>query len=217
MENSLRNSILIVDDEKTNILYLNNILGEEYEIFTAKDGSGAIELANEFVPDLILLDIIMPDMDGYEVFNALKASDTTKAIPIIFVTGLTSSADETKGLVLGAEDYIAKPYKDEIVKLRVRNQLKIINQMRAIIEKELAEHKLRIKTQFLSRISHEMLTPMNAIIGLTTVSQMEDDVDVIQGHLKVIENSSNELLKLIQNVLELDKDEEAPTELIGDA
>jgi len=147
----------------------------------------------------------------------LKASDTTKAIPIIFVTGLTSSADETKGLVLGAEDYIAKPYKDEIVKLRVRNQLKIINQMRAIIEKELAEHKLRIKTQFLSRISHEMLTPMNAIIGLTTVSQMEDDVDVIQGHLKVIENSSNELLKLIQNVLELDKDEEAPTELIGDA
>ena len=215
MDNSIRNSVLIVDDEKSNILYLNSILSADYEIYTAKDGPRALELANEFVPDLILLDIIMPDMDGYEIIKALKSSDATKDIPVIFVTGLSGSAEESKGLILGAEDYIAKPFNDEIVRLRVRNQIKIVNQMRAIIEQELAEHKLRIKTQFLSRINHEMLTPMNAIIGLTNVAQMEDDIDAIQGYLDTIESSSKDLLNLIQNVLELDEDEEKPTELYG--
>ena len=215
MDNSTKNSILIVDDEKSNILYLNNVLGADYEIYIAKDGPRAIELAKEFAPDLILLDIIMPGMDGYEIFEALKTSDTTKAIPIIFVTGLSGSADESKGLILGAEDYIAKPFNDEIVRLRVRNQIKIVNQMRAIVEKELAEHKLQMKTKFLSRLSHEMLTPMNAIIGMTKISQMEDDIDAIQDHLVTIENSSNDLLDLIQNVLELDEGDEKPTELFG--
>ena len=215
MDSSMKNSVLIVDDEKSNILYLNNILGADYEIYTSKDGRGAIELANEFLPDLILLDIIMPDMDGYEVFNALRASDKTKGIPIVFITGLSDSDNESKGLALGAEDYIGKPFIDEIVKLRVKNQLRIVNQMRTIIANELNEHKSRTKAEFLSRMSHEMLTPMNAIMGMTNVAQMEDDLDVIHGHLKVIENSSHDLLNLINNALDIAREEEISTPLFG--
>ena len=127
-----KNSILIVDDEKSNLLYLYHILGEEYMIYTARDATEAIARANEYIPDLILLDIIMPGMNGYEVLATLKKPGITEDIPVIFITGLSSSKDEMKGLDLGAEDYITKPFSDAIVKLRVRNQIKMVNQMRAI-------------------------------------------------------------------------------------
>lgn len=130
MEN--KNSVLVVDDEKANLLYLNHILSADYIIYTARDAGEAIERANENHPDLILLDIIMPGMDGYDTLIALKELETTKDIPVIFITGLGGSEDELKGLDLGAEDYITKPFSDAIVKVRVRNQIKMVNQMRAI-------------------------------------------------------------------------------------
>jgi len=139
MEN--KNSILIVDDEKSNLLYLNRILSADYTIYTARDALEAIETANEYLPDVILLDIIMPGMDGYEALGALKNMERTARIPVIFITGLGSSADEMKGLIRGAEDYIAKPFIDEIVKLRVRNQIKIVNQLRAL-DKRLEQQTL---------------------------------------------------------------------------
>ena len=85
-----KNSVLIVDDEKSNILVLTRILSREYTIFVAKDGEDAIEVANEYLPDVILLDILMPDMDGYDVITALKSSDKTQHIPVIFITGLNN-------------------------------------------------------------------------------------------------------------------------------
>ncbi|MCL1892702.1 MAG: diguanylate cyclase [Holophagaceae bacterium] len=127
-----KNSILLVDDEKANLMYLNHILGTDYTIYMARGAVEAIERANELSPDLILLDIIMPDIDGYEVLASLKESETTKDIPVIYITGLCDYEDEVKGLNLGAEDYITKPFHDVIVKLRVRNQIKIVNQMRII-------------------------------------------------------------------------------------
>ena len=126
------NSILIVDDEKPNLLYLNSLLSAEYSIFIAKDGREAVAKANELQPDLILMDILMPGMDGYEALAALKSSEATKAIPVVFITGLDDVDDERKGLALGADDYISKPFHDAIVQLRVRNQMKIVNQMRTI-------------------------------------------------------------------------------------
>ena len=203
MEGLSKNTILIVDDESSNILYLNRILNADYEIITAKDGAKAIELANEYLPDLILLDIVMPEMDGYEILSLLKNEEKTREIPVIFITGLTGDVNETKGLALGADDYISKPFNDEIVRLRVRNQIKIIKQMRTIIEKELAEYKNRAKLDFLSRMSHEMRTPMNAILGMTNLAQMEDDADVIQSQLKVIENSSRDMMRLIDGMLDV--------------
>ena len=128
----MKNTILIIDDEKPNLIYLNELLSVDYSIFAAKDGQEAIKKANEILPDLILLDIIMPGMNGYEVLSRLKSSEITREIPVIFITGLSSREDEEKGLALGTADYITKPFRDAIVKLRAGNQIRIVNQMRAI-------------------------------------------------------------------------------------
>jgi putative two-component system response regulator len=114
-----RNIILIVDDEPLNLKILNHILSPEYTIFTASDGPAAIEMAEEFQPNLILLDIIMPGMDGFEVLAALKASDKTRKIPVIFVTGLAQGADKT----LDAADYIGKPFSASTVKSKVKSHI----------------------------------------------------------------------------------------------
>jgi diguanylate cyclase (GGDEF)-like protein len=132
MENTLKNSILIIDDEMSNLMVLTRILGTDYTIYTAKNGANALEKAREYKPDLILLDIVMPDMDGYEVLTALRTTEETCKIPVIFITGLSSSEDEEKGLSLDAADYISKPLNAKIVKLRVRNQIQIVNQLRTI-------------------------------------------------------------------------------------
>jgi diguanylate cyclase (GGDEF)-like protein len=132
MDNKQKNSILIVDDETPNLVVLSRILGSEYTIYTAKNGEEALEKVREYTPDLILLDIVMPVMDGYEVLNILKNNQETHRIPVIFITGLSSSEDEEKGLSLDAADYISKPFSAKIVKLRVRNQIQIVNQIRTI-------------------------------------------------------------------------------------
>ena len=209
----IKNSILIIDDEKSNLLYLNHILSADYKIYTARNSYEGIQRANQYDPDLILLDIIMPGMDGYEMLAELKNSDKTKNIPVIFITGLSSKDDEEKGLNLGAEDYIAKPFSDAIVKLRVRNQIKIKNQNRLIISKEIAERSSRNKAEFLSRMSHEMRTPMNAILGMTAIAQNTNDPEKIKNSLKKTENASKELLKLINNVLEISDIEEGKIKL----
>lgn len=122
-----KNTVLIVDDEKVNIYTLTDILSPDYTIFTAKTGQDAIEIANNYLPDIILLDIIMPEMDGYEVIKHLKKSEKTKQIPIIIISGLSNAKSEEKGLSLGASDYIAKPFSSAIIKLRVQNQIQISN------------------------------------------------------------------------------------------
>ena len=127
-----KNSILIADDESSNIIALTHILSSDYKIYAAQNGRDAIEAALKYMPDVILLDILMPDMDGYEVITAMKNIEKTKSIPIVFITGLSSDDDEEKGLSLGAADYITKPFNSAIVKLRVLNQIKILSQLRTI-------------------------------------------------------------------------------------
>lgn len=131
--NTERNfNILIVDDEKSNIDVLNGILRPHYKIYIAKSGPEAIKRAKANKPDLILLDIIMPEMDGFEVLSIMKEDDMTRDIPIIFITGLNNVNDEEKGFFLGAVDYITKPFNHSIVKARVKNHLQIVKQMRTI-------------------------------------------------------------------------------------
>jgi len=110
-------------------------LGSEYRIYASSDGEDAIETAEEFMPDIILLDIIMPGMDGYEVITALQASEKTCHIPVIFITGLDNIQAEEKGLALGAVDYITKPFNSAITKLRVRSNIKLINNVRTLQER----------------------------------------------------------------------------------
>ena len=127
-----KNSILMVDDQVSNINMLIHLLKDEYTLYAAKDGSSAIELAISHTPDLILLDIVMEKMDGYKVLQKLREIDATNKIPVIFITGLDSKEDEEKGLALEVADYISKPFTPGIVKLRVRNQIRMINYMREI-------------------------------------------------------------------------------------
>lgn len=116
--------VLIVDDMATNIALLSDLLRKQYEIRVAKSGARAIEIANaKEQPDLILLDIEMPDMDGYEVCKILKNSSVTKNIPIIFVTAKNNFKDEAYGLSLGAVDYISKPFHASVVKIRIKNHI----------------------------------------------------------------------------------------------
>jgi len=122
-----KNTLLIVDDEKSNLEVLINILGSEYTIFMTKNSLAACEMAQKHLPDVILLDIIMPDKDGFEVLAELKKSETTKNIPVIFTTGLNSVQDEEKMLDAGAVDFVHKPFSTKVVKMRVKNQIQIVN------------------------------------------------------------------------------------------
>ena len=203
MEIDKKNTILIVEDEEQYILALTKILRPEYTVYAVKDGRDAILNAEKIQPHVILLDIIMPEMDGFAVMEALKASDKTEHIPIIVISGLSEIGDELKGLSMGAVDYITKPFTQDIVKLRVKNQMKILNQMNLIIEKELAEKSSRTKIEFLTNMSHEMLTPMNAIMGMTKIAQMGINPERTVDCLNEIDSASKQLLSLINNLLDI--------------
>ena len=127
-----KNSILIVDDDRLITLALTQILSPEYIVYTANDGHDALKVAKEMKPDLILLDVLMSGMSGFDTIVVLKSMIETRNIPVIFITGLDNHKDEEKGLLLGAADYINKPFTPAIVRLRVNNQIKIINQLRII-------------------------------------------------------------------------------------
>ena len=118
-----RPSIQVVDDEVLYRELIADILGDEYEILLAPSGMAALEIASNKVPDIILLDVVMPGIDGYEVHKRLKADRRTCEIPVIFISGLGEVADETKGLTLGAVDYITKPINAEPVRARVKTHI----------------------------------------------------------------------------------------------
>lgn len=118
--------ILAVDDEASNLALLRQILQDHYRLLFAKDGARALDLARQERPDLILLDVMMPGMSGYEVCAALKAHPGTAAIPVIFVTALTDTDDELEGFEAGAVDYITKPVSPPIVRARVRTHLSLV-------------------------------------------------------------------------------------------
>jgi diguanylate cyclase (GGDEF)-like protein len=124
--------ILVIDDEKSNLMALNGILSPDYTVFTAKSGREGLNRALADQPDLILLDIVMPGMNGFEVLKALKESEDTRRIPVIVITGLDNEDDEERGFSLGAVDYIGKPFKNTIVKARVKTHMQIVRQIRTI-------------------------------------------------------------------------------------
>ena len=201
-----KNSLLIVDDEKSNLKVLTHILSPEYIIYTAKDGADAINKVKEYMPDVILLDIIMPEMDGYEVLTKLKSLEETREIPVIFISGLSSPEDEEKGLSFEAADYISKPFSAAIVKLRVRNQIQIVNQIRTIERLSITDQVTGIpnRRNFDKRLTLEWRRAMR---DQTPLSILAIDIDCFKnyndkyGHqqgdvaLKTVAQLLNQLLK----------------------
>ena len=127
-----KNRLLIVDDDTTSLMEIIGILKNDYTISTAKNGLAAIDNIERLPPDLVLLDIIMPGLNGYDVMTKLKQSPATEDLPIILISGAIGIDDERKGLALGAIDYLRKPYDEGIVKLRVDYHIKMINKIREL-------------------------------------------------------------------------------------
>ncbi|NVK23425.1 MAG: two-component system response regulator [Gammaproteobacteria bacterium] len=144
MLNNNQEVVLIVDDEPANLRVLKQMLQNDYRLIFAKDGHEAYRLAEERRPNLILLDIMMPDVTGLEVCKKLKANNSTKHIPVIFVTALNDHDDEAQGLEIGAVDYITKPVSSAVVKARVRTHLSLVH----------AEELKRTRLQVIQRLGH---------------------------------------------------------------
>ena len=155
-------TILLVDDAPANIQIVREILKDTYKTRVATSGAKALELARMApLPDLILLDVMMPEMDGYEVCSRLKAEPSTREIPVIFLTAMTDTADETKGFTVGAVDYIHKPFSPAVVLARVRTHLNL---------RETREHLAREK-RLVDQLLDNML-PAAAVAELKTTGSV---------------------------------------------
>ena len=142
-ESTERASVLVVDDVPANIQVLSSVLKDEYRIFFAVNGESAIDLAMRERPDLVLLDVMMPEMDGYEVNRRLKEEPATREIPVIFVTAMGEVEDEVKGLALGAVDYVTKPVTPDIVRARVATHVALRKARQELEAKNDALHQER--------------------------------------------------------------------------
>jgi len=173
MNNSVR--ILVVDDVPVNVQLLSRLLQREgYDVLSAENGVTAYNMAISYLPDLILLDVMMPEMDGFEVCRALRAEDATSEIPIIFVTAKTETMDTVRGLNMGGVDYVTKPFVSAEVLARVRTHLKL----RTMRDEKLEYHSELLRTQKLASITtlaggiaHNINNLIGTIIGYADMLQ----------------------------------------------
>lgn len=188
--------ILIVDDVIENIRLLKNLLDDFGQIVFAQDGLEALAQAERHAPDIVLLDVVMPGMDGYETCRRLKAQPQTCDIPVIFVTGADAESDEAKGLALGAIDYITKPFAPAIVQARVRNHLALVQ---AHARLEAAE---RARRQWVADTSHELRTPIT-ILNAHLEAIRDGVITAGPGEIEVLLGTVKSMEKLVADLHEL--------------
>lgn len=202
-----RASLLIVDDTPANIDVLVGLLSPKYRTRIANSGKVALSLCEKELPDLILLDIMMPEMDGYEVCQRLKKMEETKNIPIIFITAKGEVEDETKGLALGAVDYISKPIVPAIVEARVETHLEIDRQ-RLKIEK--AYNQLQeleaLRDNLVHMVVHDMRNPLTLMNGHLDMLKIRGDFEgKALRHLNVITSSCDGLIEMVSTLLDVSR------------
>jgi len=199
--------ILIVDDMQMNLDLMKEILSEKgYQIATAINGKSAIAKAQAHKFDLILLDIVLPDIDGFEVCSYLKSIPQTRDIPIIFLTAKREKDSIIKGFQLGAVDYIPKPFSKEELLARVNLHLTLRKiQEELIRSKDIAESAAKAKAIFLANISHEIRTPMNGIVGMIDIMKRTPLTTEQIEYLDIIGISGENLLMIINDVLDFSK------------
>ena len=158
MDDEKKSSILIVDDESANILLLTRILSNDYTVRAAINGKDALNTAIKYLPDIILLDVVMPEMDGYAVITELKGNEATRDIPVIFLTAITDVASEIKGLSYGAVDYIFKPFSRELLLKRVELHLQLKRYSSGL------EKMVKEKTQMVCELQNAILETFAEIV-----------------------------------------------------
>lgn len=217
-DNTNQATVLVVDDTPEMLHVVTNILAGEYRVLAAKNGERALEYAIQERPDLIMLDILMPGLDGYEVCRRLKADPATHEIPIIFVTVMDQEQDETRGFALGAMDYVTKPFSPAVVQARVRTHLelkrhrdhleKLVQERTAALEsaRREAEAANEAKGRFLSNISHELRTPLNSIRGMGEILMYPDlSGEERRDYLETLRESADSLLLMIEDILDFSR------------
>lgn len=206
--------ILIVDDEPTNLRVLYNLLKEyPFRLFTVQDSKLVMDRIEKDIPDLILLDIMMPGINGFDLCKAIKSKPEFSGISIIFISALNDTANIVKGFELGAVDYISKPFQSEEILARLNNQLTIQFQAKELsklvvsLEKkneELTELNT-MKNKFFTIIAHDVRNPFSGILGLSEIL-IEDfdsmEKEQIRKIVELINNSTNKCFKLLENLLQ---------------
>lgn len=170
--------VLIVDDEQSNQLLLEDVLNDYYDIAAFSSGNELFNcIESGCVVDLIILDVIMPEMNGFEVCERLKSNDKTRDIPVLFLTGLNKEEDEEKGLLLGAEDFIHKPFSIPIVKARVETHLKLAEARKVLRERNIKlEYEVAERTKEITRKSIELVNAQTATIkAFCTLAEQRDN------------------------------------------
>jgi len=207
--------ILVIDDDPTNIkVAIDALKAHGFNILIARNGEIGVKRAKFSLPDLILLDVMMPGLDGFETCRRLKSDEKTREIPIIFMTALNSVEDKVKGFTLGGVDYVTKPIREDELLARVTTHIHLQHYARELrhakesaeAAQRLAEQANQAKSRFLANMSHELRTPLNAVLGYAQIlSHSTCLAPEEQGHLHIITRSGEHLLALINDVLELAK------------
>ena len=203
--------LLVVDDVQTNVLLLKALLGKEgYGILVANNGQEALEVIRNENPDLILLDVMMPGMDGFEVAERLKSEEFRCEIPIIFLTALDDTQSIVNGFKLGVGDFISKPFRKEEMMVRIKHQLSLVAARRIIEEKnEELRKTIAGRDKMYSVIAHDLRSPMASMKMLLNTIMMSVEKDKIDPDifdmLEMSNKTSEEVFSLLDNLLKWTK------------
>jgi len=223
-----RKKIIVVDDNLDNLSGLKNTLKDIYEVYPCPSASELFDLLEHIQPDLILLDVEMPEINGYEAAKKLKSDDKYRDIPIIFLTSMGDEQSEMEGLKLGAVDYIHKPFVAPLLLQRIKTHLSMMEQQSEIKQllelktKEVslreaaeqdAQNASRAKGEFLSHMSHEIRSPLNAVIGMINIASEAEDLPTVKRYLEKASSASKYVLGVINDILDMSKIEANKLEL----
>ena len=194
----MNETILVVDDTSANLEVMSELLtAKGFQVIVAEDGATCLELAGTCPPDLILLDIMMPEMDGFDTCLKLKQRPETRDIPVLFMTARADTGDKVRGFNLGAVDYITKPYQEEEVIARVVTHITLARQMRAL-ETSLAE-----RNRFMNIAAHDLRNPLTAIIGWSQLGELSQSPVEARNIFATIERAANQIKAIIEDFLAL--------------